>query len=70
MTGAAQMASLVPGTIAIHLVFGIKPSLLDKAFGEAKRHGRVIGPFARFEMERTAADHVGNRSERAGRFEL
>jgi len=52
------------------LIFGIKPSLLDEAFSEAKRHGSVIGPFARFEMERTAADHVGKWSERAGRFEL
>ena len=54
----------------IHLIFGIKSSLFDEAFGETKRHRSVIGPFARFEMELTAADHVGKWRERAGRFEL
>jgi hypothetical protein len=52
------------------LIFGIKSSLFDEAFGETKRHRSVIGPFARFEMELTAADHVGKWRERAGRFEL
>ena len=64
------MALLVPGTITIHLIFGVKAMLFDEAFAETKRHGSVIGPFARFEMERTAADHDGKWSERAGRFEL
>ena len=64
------MAWLVPGTVTIDLIFGIKAIPLDKTFGEAKRHGSVVGPFARVEMKRTAADHVGNWSERARFFEL
>jgi hypothetical protein len=50
------MASLVPQTVTIYLIFGIKATLFDEAFGEAKRHGSIVGPFARFEMERTAAE--------------
>jgi hypothetical protein len=57
---AAQIALFMPAAITIHLISGIKATLFDEAFGKAKRHRSVIGPFARSEMERTAADHVGS----------
>ena len=42
---------------------GSKPPALDEALGEAQRHRRVVGPLARLQAERPAADHVGHRRE-------
>jgi hypothetical protein len=49
----------MPSTVALHLILGIEPALFDETFCEAKCHRSVIGPFTRFQIEWTAADHVG-----------
>lgn len=40
----------------------VQSTTLGKAFGERQRHRRVVGPFSGPESERSAADHVGERS--------
>src|SRR5690606_2546963 len=57
---AAQVALAVPAQVALHLVAGIELTPLDEAFRKAKGHGCVVGPLARFQAPRPAADHVRN----------
>ena len=56
--------------VAGHLVGGVELPLLDEAAGQAQRHGRVVGPLARRQVERPSASHVRDRPERAARLEL
>jgi hypothetical protein len=64
------MTRAFPRDVARQLVVRIGRAALDQAFREAERHRRVVGPFAGFEVEGAAADHVGDRSKAARRGEL
>jgi len=66
----AQVAFPEPAHVALQLVDGVEPPLLDEALGEAEGEGGVVGPLAGLEVERPAADHAGYRRERPGRSEL
>jgi hypothetical protein len=59
-----------PADVGFELVDRVEVLLRDETFCEAQRHRRVVGPLARLQVERPAADHVGERGERAGFFEL
>jgi hypothetical protein len=52
------------------LIDGIEASFFDEAFGQAKRHGRVICPFSGLKTKRTASNHVVNGLKCTRRFEL
>ena len=58
---AAQVAFLIPEAIARESLSGIESLSLDQAFGQAKRHGGVVGPLPGLEAKRSAADDVVNR---------
>ena len=49
---------------------GIKPVALHQAGCQAQRHGRIVGPLPRLEMERTSADHIRQRRETSVGTEL
>ena len=59
-----------PAHVALQLVDGVEPPLLDEALGEAEGEGGVVSPLAGLEVERPAADHAGDGRERSGRPEL
>ena len=69
-TGGGHVALAPPPDVALHLVTGVETLALDQARREAERHGGVVGPLAGLQVERTAADHVVDRLEGAGRLEL
>jgi hypothetical protein len=60
----------MPFTVTLHLLFRIEPASFDQTFCQAERHRSIIGPFARFEIEWAAADHVDNRCKGTGRTEF
>src|SRR5580704_9370602 len=66
----AQVAILPPAKIALHLVNRIEPIALNETLAEAKRHGSVVCEVPCFQIERSPADHRGDRIERAGRLEF
>ncbi len=67
---AAQMPRVAPGHVAAHLVGGVVAIASQQALGQAKGHRGIVGPFARPQVERPAADHIFNGGERAGQREL
>jgi len=67
---AAQVSFLPPAHITFHLIFRIESPTFNQAFGKAEGHGGIIGPLAGLEVERAAADHVGDGREAPRRFEL
>ncbi len=70
MPGAAVSAVPVPVPVALHLVAGVEAAAFDQAGSQAERHGSVIRPLPRLEVERTAANHVGQGCKGAARREL
>src|SRR5262249_43493154 len=66
----AQVPVTVPPAVRFELVNRVEALLRDEALGEAQRHRRVVGPLAWLQVERPAADDIGERLERAGQFEL
>jgi hypothetical protein len=42
---------------------GVEPVALNEAGCQAKRHGGIISPLARTEMEWTSTNHIGKRRE-------
>src|SRR5947208_5167024 len=69
-SGRAQVAVAPPADVAHELVDRVEAAPLDQALGEAERHGRVVGPGPGGEVERTAADELGDGAEGAGRAEF
>jgi hypothetical protein len=67
---AAQVALLPRAAIAVHLIFRVEAVAAGQACAKAKRHAGVIGPLARLQVKRTAAYHVSEWPERAGRLEF
>ena len=68
--GAAQIAGAIPPAVGVELVERVEPVARDQALGQAQGHAGVVGPLARGEAERAAADHVVDRREAAGPLEL
>src|SRR4029078_8059213 len=62
---AAVVPLMPPAHVALQLIDRVEASALDQALGKAQRHRRVVGPFARPELERAAANHGGDWRERA-----
>ena len=61
---------LVPQHVAAQLVLEVELASVEQRLGEAQRHRGVVGPLARLQAERAAADHVVDRLEGARRAEL
>ncbi len=57
--GAGVGALAPPGDEAGHEVARVEAVPLDEALGQRQRHGRVVGPLPRLEVEGTAARHLG-----------
>jgi hypothetical protein len=70
LDGAAQMALTKPADIAPELLQRVEPIFFDQAFGQAESHGCVVGPLARFQVERAAADHICYGFRCPGRLEF
>src|SRR4051794_30202622 len=64
------MTGPFPANVTGELVDRVEPVHLEQALGEAERHRRIVGPLARLEVEGTAAEHVFDWRERAGRLEF
>ena len=60
----------MPSAVTIHLIFGVEAAPLDEALRETQSHGSVVGPFAGFEIERTAADNIRYWFKSASGFEF
>ncbi len=67
---ATEVALPVPAHIPLQLIDRVEALFFHEAFGQAKGHGGVIGPLAGLEVERAAADNIGNWRETAGLFEF
>ena len=67
---AAHVPVPVPADIALHLIAGIEAFLLDQAFGQTKRHARVVGPLTWLQVKGSATDHIGNRRKVSALLEL
>src|SRR5215813_3837639 len=61
LTSARVGALLPPVFKSPQKVALIKIVPILQAVGERERHCRVVGPFARFQSERSASNHVGER---------
>ena len=70
VAGATQFAARVPTPVALHLIVRVEATGFDQTAGQTQRHAGVVGPLAGFEVERSAADHVGDGWKRATRTEF
>lgn len=67
---ARKVAVFVPAHVPLHLVAGVESAAVQKAPPETECHRGVVGPFSGPQAEGAAANHVGERRERAARAEL
>ena len=65
VAGAQHVTFAPPFDVALHLVARVEAAAFSEAGGKAQRHRGVISPVPRFQVERPAADHVTDGSERA-----
>src|SRR5689334_13557455 len=68
--GRTQVTRLPPVEVTAHLVSRIKTFFVQQTFSQAKCHGCVIGPLPRLQIERAAANHIGQGLERAAWLEF
>jgi len=65
-----HVAFVAPTPVALHLVVGVKAVALDEAGSKAERHGGIVRPFPRIEVEGASADHIVDGGECSCWFEF
>src|SRR5262245_3167894 len=64
------MTFAIPANVSCRLVDRVEAGASDQALGQAQRHGRVVRPLARPEVEWPAPDNGCERLERPGQREF
>jgi hypothetical protein len=69
-SGAAEIASIGPRAITLHLIAGVEPIPLYQTGCQAQSHGGVVCPLTRQKPERSTPDHVRQGLEGSAPAEL